>query len=105
LPFAVVEDSGGGLHLYVFDTADLDGCVYAHSGYERVLGQLAKDVAALMGGATVATWDGNAENPQEEWDYWEGQTHGWKVVHDCEGPSHVSFMGAAARKEFYPDED
>jgi hypothetical protein len=94
----VVEDSGGGLHLFVWHGETI---IYAHSGYEHVPGQLAADLRKLSAGA----------NPQK--DEWEGcecylieQYHalrinlpnGSEIVAD-ENAKYPAVMGEAARKE------
>jgi len=57
--YVVVEDQGGGLQLFVFDTANR--CVFARGSYEHTPGLLSQSLTALVNGSDVvanyATWD------------------------------------------------
>ena len=95
--FNVLEDNGGGLTLVTFNSAGI--VEYLHSGYEYNNGQLADDLKALADGANPAKeWDGNAENPQEDYDSMTSYEYGWKVVADNDGV-YPDNMGAPARLE------
>ena len=97
--FEVIEDNGGGLSLFIFDSK---GRVeYAHTGYEHVQGQLSADLADLAeGGNPVVEWEGCEEDPQGVYDsitsYRGG---GWEVVADNNG-IYPNLMGSAAALEF-----
>lgn len=101
--YTVIEDNGGGLHLYVWQD---DQVVYGHSGYEHNPGQLTNDLRELDFGSDVETWDGNEDDPQAEWDYWTPEMQrngGYQIVargKNGERSIYADRMGAAARKEF-----
>jgi hypothetical protein len=103
LKWKVIEDNGGGLHLFVHEYSKL---VYSHSGYEYNPGQLTQDIKGLESGSDPTTWDGN-ENSQESYDgfYDESRRNGgWDVVvKGCTGlPTKYYYprMGRAAQIEF-----
>ena len=98
----VIEDNGGGLHLYVLDG---DRVVWAHDGYEyRQPGDLTADLNFLSAGDDPATdWDGGIDNPQEVYEKTTSYEYGWKVVatlRNGEIEMHTDLMGAAAQREF-----
>ena len=93
--YQVIEDNGGGLHLAVFENGNV---VYLHSGYEYVQGQLLCDIIALQGEDDVSEWDGNTDNPQQEYDdLMDG--YGVEVIADTNG-IYYDLMGAAGGREF-----
>lgn len=101
--WSVIEDNGGGLHLYVLADRPQGGagCVYAHSGFEHTPGALRECLRALADGDTAQDWDGGAEDPQAEWGYWTEENRrngGWKVVADDDG-IYKCEMGRAALLE------
>lgn len=98
--FQAIEDNGGGVHLAVFD--ETGKIVYLHSGYEYgYLGQIADDIRELKTDTNLNDWDGNSENPQEEFDRLTGYDFGWEIVADQEG-MHLEKWGAAAQREMVP---
>lgn len=102
-PYAVIEDGGGGLSLYVFDPADRKRVLWAHSGYEYCEGQLAQDLEALAHGTDIGEWDGGEADPQASWEYWTPKNRtngGWSIVADEDGWAAEERMGAAARAEY-----
>lgn len=96
--FFVIEDNGGGLTLVVFGN---DGNVeYLHSGYEYgTTGRLVCDLKALKQSGSTEDWDGNAEDPQAEYDDMTSYPCGWEVVADNYG-IYPDVMGRAAAAEF-----
>jgi hypothetical protein len=99
--YQVIEDNGGGLHLYIFDR---NKCIYAHSGYEYSPGQLSQDISALMEGEDPRQWEGGEENPEEEYLSWvDGNPYGWQTIArgNENGISYYPHrMGRAAQLEF-----
>jgi hypothetical protein len=93
LDYRVIEDNGGGLHLFVFD--DQDRVIFAHSGYEYNPGQLSQDLDALDTGDDTSDWDGNSDDPQGEWDalgVYEPEHIGVEIV----------AAGTNGRRKLYP---
>jgi hypothetical protein len=103
LRYQVIEDNGGGLHLAVFDGGS---CVYLHSGYEYNRGQLSADLSAIANGGNPITdeWDGNADDPQAEYDAITEGAYGHEIVAD-QYDIYPDLMGAAAKREFGIEED
>lgn len=96
--YEVIEDNGGGLTLAVF--AENEKVEYLHTGYEYNRGGLTEDLNALANGDNpVEDWDGNAENPQADYDSMKSYEYGWKIVADNNG-IYPERMGAAAKLEF-----
>lgn len=101
MKYKVIEDNGGGLHLYVFSGRK---CVWAHTGYEYSPGNLTADLESLEAGDDPRRdWDGGEDDPQAAYDNINGYEYGWEVV--AEGGKgrrklHKARMGAAAQIEF-----
>lgn len=98
--YKVIEDNGGGLHLFVFGSKNK--VIYAHAGYEYTPGQLTEDIIALNDGSDPREYDGNEEDPQACWDSLDDESYrngGWKIVADNDGIYH-GVMGRAAQREF-----
>lgn len=103
LTWSVVEDNGGGLHLYVFAPGPGERVVYAHCGFEHSRGALSKCIEALNSGETTRDWDGCEDDPQGSWDYWTEDMRrngGYKIICDETGPIDTDKMGNAGRREF-----
>lgn len=102
--FEVFENNAGGLALVVYGphyTVE-----YIHTGYEYSPGQLSADLGALQEGADPATeWEGNEIDDfsgDQVYDLTEGA---WgQAIADNWG-TYYHLMGAAGRREFYPDTD
>ena len=97
----VIEDNGGGLHLYVMDEADT--CIYAHYGYEYRPGALREDIQALIDNDSVGGWEGCEENVAEAWEELDLCQIGLVVVAEVENGKILlcpERMGAAAKLEF-----
>lgn len=101
MKYQVIEDNGGGLHLYVFSGSK---CVWAHTGYEYSPGNLVADLDALESGDDPRRdWEGGADDPQAIYDNITSYSHGWEIV--AEGGKnirklHKAKMGRAAQLEF-----
>lgn len=98
LTYHVIEDNGGGLHLAVFDKTD--SVIYWHSGYECCQGQLTDDIITLKNEShlIIDAWDGNADDPQGEYDRMTQYEFGWNVVADEDGIEY-DLLGAAGEAE------
>lgn len=104
--YDVIEDNGGGLHLYVWDAAG-KRVIYAHSGYEYNRGDLSDCIEALRAGEDPidAGWEGAEDDPQAAYDAWTYPPNGgWQIVADQHG-TYPKVMGAAARLEFGVSDD
>lgn len=89
--YQVIEDNGGGLHLFVRNGRGR--IVYASSGHEyRPSSLLSDDLPALEAGDDTDTWEGEG-NPQAAYDTLTSYEYGWQVV--AEG-------GAGQRRRLYP---
>lgn len=106
----IIENNAGGLTLYIMDESDK--CVFAHSGYEYVAGQLSDDIKALLANDSCADWDGHEPEIADEWDALEygnqGKFTGLELVaetNDSGLHTYPNRMGGAARKEFGVTDD
>ena len=106
MKYKVVEDNGGGLHLYVFSGSK---CVWAHTGYEYSPGNLIADLGGLESGDDPRrNWEGGADDPQATYENTTGYEYGWEIV--AEGGKgrrklHKGKMGRAAQIEFGVSDD
>ena len=101
--YEVLENNAGGLTLVVFGKNGL--VEYIHSGYEYVPGSLKRDIQSLEDGDDPAVeWEGNAENPQAEYEEIVSFENGFEVVADNDG-IYPDRMGAAASSEFGCNKD
>lgn len=106
MKYQVIEDNGGGLHLYVFSGSK---CIWAHTGYEYSRSNLVADMDALESGDDPRRdWEGGADDPQEIYDNTTSYDYGWQVVAEG-GKSHRKLhkarMGRAAQIEFDVSDD
>ena len=101
MKYQVIEDNGGGLHLFVWRG---HAVVYASHGHEYRFGSLVNDdLPALEAGDDTATWESNSDNPQADYDTLTSYEYGWQIV--AEGNTgrrklHPARMGRAAQLEF-----
>ena len=98
--YKVLEDNGGGLHLFVFRGKRV---IYSHSGYEMTHGQLTSDMAELDSGTDITAWDGCDDDPQGNWDNLISYAHGWYIIASGGRGTHKinkGILGAAGCKEF-----
>lgn len=101
MKYKVIEDGGGGLHLYVFSGRK---CVWAHTAYEYSPGNLSADLESLESGADPRRdWDGGEDDPQGVYDQITSYDYGWELV--AEGGKgrrklYKARMGRAAQIEF-----
>jgi hypothetical protein len=112
----VLEDNGGGLHLFVWDDKDGDGnevMIYEHSGYEQVKGQLSEDLEGLKNLAhpqseSPACWDGCEDNPQGDYDSLTACPYGHQIVAEFSTLKglelNIDAMGASAEYELLEEE-
>lgn len=117
MKYKVIEDNGGGLHLYVFSGRR---CVWAHTGYEYNSDGLLEDLKALEAGANPlgghndgyadpnGEWNGGYDDPQAVYDATISYEYGWEVV--AEGSKgkrklHKARMGRAAQLAFAVSDD
>lgn len=106
MKYKVIEDNGGGLHLYVFSRGR---CVWSHSGYEYTPGNLSVDLDALDAGDDPRRdWEGDEDDPQAMYNNITNYEFGWQIV--AEGSKrgrklHKGRMGAAAQIEFDVSDD
>ena len=105
--WAVIEDNGGGLHLYVFElhtgcnAPDAFTFVAAFCWREAVPGSLKEDIQALVLGTNIGEWENGEADPEASWRDWKhaDEGTGWRVVFDECGVRDTEHWGAAARKE------
>ena len=107
LPFQVLEDNAGGLHLAVFD-GDGDECIWYGAGYEHSPDTLQKDIAALRDGAHPVDdgWESDLPDgytPQQLYDELTSYEYGWEIIAD-ETNTYPYRMGIAGRKAFGLDD-
>lgn len=106
MKYKVIEDNGGGLHLYVFSRGR---CIWAHDAYEHSPGNLIADLDALeTGDDPRRDWEGGVDDPQAIYDNTTSYGVGWQIV--AEGSLrgrklHKGRMGAAAQIEFDVSDD
>lgn len=88
-----LEDSGGGLHIAMVNG---DACEHFFSGFEYG-GDRAPTMQEEIESAArdgVAGWDGDAEDPQESYDYWQASEYAYKVIGEWDGENVVVHAGA-----------
>lgn len=107
--YSAVEDNGGGLSLFVFSDKSRESCIYAHSGYEEIPGQLSEDIGALRQGDSTEGWNITNPMPQETWDqmatFISAGNGGAHIIADEAGILPAEDMGAAGCLEFYSSKD
>lgn len=104
--YKVIEDNGGGLHLYVFWGSKV---IYAATDYEYRPGKLMQDLDVLDAGTDIGGWESNVDNPQVDYDSITSYEYGWQCVTTGGGGQRHLYkarMGRAAQTEFgVSDED
>lgn len=75
----VIEDNGGGLHLYCFDKKD--NCIAAFSGFENETeaGMMRTEVEAAVNEG-VKNWDNGADDPQADYDNMRSCEYVWTII-------------------------
>lgn len=79
-----IEDNGGGLHLAVIEG---DACTHFFSGFEHG-GSAAPTMQDELQSAAedgVRGWDGDSEDPQASYDYYQANEYGYKLIAEWEG--------------------
>ena len=74
-----IEDNGGGLHVAVIRGGT---CTHFFSGFEHG-GDSAPIMQKELQSAAedgVRGWDGNAEDPQASYDYYQSSQYGYKLI-------------------------
>lgn len=100
--YSVIEDNGGGLHLYIFPHGS-DVPVKAFGGYEYNPGHLTTDLDLLDKGDGAATWDNGTDDPAADWDDLTSRDYGYQVIAYGEGGQRTLYperMGRAGQIEF-----
>ena len=97
--YTVIEDNGGGLHLYVFD-APRERCLWAAEsmGEEDVR----VTVAALRRGESPGGCDTTVEDYGASWAQWteeQRRNGGWHAIADEDGVDYAH-LGAAGKRIF-----
>ncbi len=95
----VIEDSGGGLYLAVFDG---DKCIYFTAGLEHYPENLKINLQALDNGENPTYWDSYPivdKTPQERYDDLTSWEYGWTIV-ATDAAIFPERMGASATKAF-----
>lgn len=100
--YTVIEDNGGGLHLFLFEPG-AEEILEGYDGFEYTPGSLVTSLDDLDAGHTTRGWEGRKANPQEDWEYIQSHDTGYQVV--CYGEHgertlYPERMGAAAKLEF-----
>lgn len=100
--YTVVEDNGGGLHLFLFRPGT-EELVAGYTGFEYAPGSLVASLDSLDDGDDASRWEGEMDNAQEEWDYFQSHDYSHQVI--CYRDSgeriiHPDRMGKAGQLEF-----
>jgi len=102
LEYQVIEDSGGGLHLAVFEG---DGVIYYASGLEHLpVADVQEMLQALRDGTNPVDdgWESDLPDgytPQRLYDELTSYEYGWTIIAD-ETSIYPHRMGAAGRMAF-----
>jgi hypothetical protein len=106
LEYQVIEDSGGGLHLAVFEG---DGVIYYASGLEYLpVADVQEMLQALRDGTNPVDdgWESDLPDgytPQRLYDELTSYEYGWTIIAD-ETSIYPNRMGAAGRTAFGLDD-
>jgi hypothetical protein len=102
--YTVVEDNGGGLHLFLFEPGT-DTLVSGFTDFEFVPGALAESLDGLDAGDDTSGWEGEMYDAQEEWNFLQSHEYGHWIIAYSEGDTRVikpDRMGKAGQTEFCP---
>ena len=106
LTYQVLEDSGGGLHLAVFDD---NGCIYYASGLEHLpAADVQEMIQALQDGTDPVRegWESDLPDdytPQRLYHELTSYEYGWEIIAD-ELDTYPWRMGAAGKRTFRLDD-
>lgn len=95
-----IEDNGGGLHLAVVE----DGaCTHFFSGFDHntAKGPTMQEEIAAAADEGVDRWDGDSEDPQESYDYYQASEYGYRLIGEWEAGETTVYpeaMGNAGRR-------
>lgn len=96
--YQVIEDNGGGLHLFIFD--ENDSVIRGFSNFEYLSHEdFILNLDALKGGDDGSDWEGQHDNPQAEYDNITSSEFGWVLVAN-ESRMWPERMGRAAQMAF-----
>jgi hypothetical protein len=100
--YTVIEDNGGGLHLFLFHPGSDTPARY-FADFEYNPGSLVQSLDALDAGDDTSTWEGARDDATEAWAYINGHDFGYEVI--CYGENgqrtvKPDKMGAAGQVEF-----
>lgn len=98
LNFKVIEDNGGGLHLYIFNQRGRVTHAFHDWEYQEP-GYLAENLTYLREGGRVDAWDNNDPDPSGDYTSMTSSQYGWEVVADNDG-TYPQVMGRAAQDAF-----
>lgn len=93
-----IEDNGGGLHLAVLSNGV---CTHFFSGFELGLDPAMQDEIAGAIEEGVDDWDGDAEDPEESYAYYQGSEYGYKLIGEWEAGElsvYPESMGGAGHR-------
>jgi hypothetical protein len=100
--YTVIEDNGGGLHLFLFRPGCDNPCD-GFTGFEYNPGSLVESLDALDNGDDATTWEGHMDDPQAQWDYIHSFEFGYQVICSAEDGKRTTKpdkMGRAGQIEF-----
>lgn len=102
--YAVIEDNGGGLHLYLF-APGTETAATAFDGFEYNPGSLLPALDALDAGDDARGWDGRKADAQADWDDLHKHDFGYEVIcyrstDDAARTIYPDRMGRAGQIEF-----
>lgn len=100
--YSVIEDNGGGLHLFLFRPGT-EEIVMGFTGFEYAPGGLVVSLDSLDTGDSARSWDGKMDDAQAQWDYIHDNDSGYQVI--CYGENGERIlkpdrMGRAGQIEF-----
>lgn len=100
--YTVLEDNGGGLHLFLFHPGS-DTPVDGFTGFEYTPGSLIESLDTLDAGDDASTWDGRMDDVAGMWQAYLDNEFGYAVI--CYGENgqrtvKPDKMGRAGQIEF-----
>lgn len=109
--YTVIEDNGGGLHLYLFAPGS-DKPLATFDGFEYTPGNLIDTLDSLDSGDAIDHWEGrvNLDETLARWEYLQDNQFGYDVIayrkaSDTERTIKPEKMGRAGQIEFGIEEE